>query len=167
MWSKLKDFLSKAGTTICAASIVMWVLLNLNHTGLVSDMSQSFGASFGKFLVPLLAPAGLGLWQIAVMLISGLAAKEVVASSFMVLFQVSSSSDANIVHMLSGMGFTSLNAYCLLVFCLLYTPCLATVMTIRKETESTRWTLGLVAFQMVFAWAVAVIIFQKGSLLLG
>ena len=56
---------------------------------------------------------------------------------------------------------------CLLVFCLLYTPCLATVMTIRKETESTRWTLGLVAFQMVFAWAVAVIIFQTGSLLLG
>lgn len=167
VWSKLKDFLSKAGTTICAASIVMWVLLNLNHTGLVNDMSQSFGASFGKFLVPLLAPAGLGLWQIAVMLISGLAAKEVVASSFMVLFQVSSSSDANIVHMLSGMGFTSLNAYCLLVFCLLYTPCLATVMTIRKETGSTRWTLGLVAFQMVFAWAVTVIIFQTGSLLLG
>ena len=167
VWSKLKDFLSKAGTTICAASIVMWVLLNLNHTGLVSDMSQSFGASFGKFLVPLLAPAGLGLWQIAVMLISGLAAKEVVASSFMVLFQVSSSSNANILEMLSGMGFTSLNAYCLLVFCLLYTPCLATVMTIRKETGSTRWTLGLVAFQMVFAWAVTVIIFQTGSLLLG
>lgn len=166
VWSKLKDFLSKAGTTICAASIVMWVLLNLNHTGLVSDMSQSFGASFGKFLVPLLAPAGLGLWQIAVMLISGLVAKEVVASSFMVLFQVSSSSDANIVHMLSGMGFTSLNAYCLLVFCLLYTPCLATVMTIRKETGSTRWTLGLVAFQMVFAWAVAVIIYQVGSFLI-
>ena len=167
VWSKLKDFLSKAGTTICAASIVMWVLLNLNHTGLVSDMSQSFGASFGKFLVPLLAPAGLGLWQIAVMLISGLAAKEVVASSLMVLFQVSSSSNANILEMLSGMGFTSLNAYCLLVFCLLYTPCLATVMTIRKETGSTRWTLGLVAFQMVFAWAVTVIIFQAGSLLLG
>lgn len=167
VWSKLKDFLSKAGTTICAASIVMWVLLNLNHTGLVRDMSQSFGASFGKFLVPLLAPAGLGLWQIAVMLISGLAAKEVVASSFMVLFQVSSSSNANILEMLSGMGFTSLNAYCLLVFCLLYTPCLATVMTIRKETGSTRWTLGLVAFQMVFAWAVTVIIFQAGSLLLG
>ena len=167
VWSKLKDFLSKAGTTICAASIVMWVLLNLNHTGLVSDMSQSFGASFGKFLVPLLAPAGLGLWQIAVMLNSGLAAKEVVASSFMVLFQVSSSSNANILEMLSGMGFTSLNAYCLLVFCLLYTPCLATVMTIRKETGSTRWTLGLVAFQMVFAWAVTVIIFQASSLLLG
>lgn len=167
VWSKLKDFLSKAGTTICAASIVMWVLLNMNQTGLVSDMSQSFGASFGKFLVPLLAPAGLGLWQIAVMLISGLAAKEVVASSFMVLFQVSSSSDANILEMLSGMRFTSLNAYCLLVFCLLYTPCLATVMTIRKETGSTRWTLGLVAFQMVFAWAVAVIIFQTSSLLLG
>ena len=166
VWSKLKDFLSKAGTTICAASIVMWVLLNLNHTGLVSDMSQSFGASFGKFLVPLLAPAGLGLWQIAVMLISGLAAKEVVASSFMVLFQVSSSSNANILEMLSGMGFTSLNAYCLLVFCLLYTPCLATVMTIRKETGSTRWTLGLVAFQMVFAWAVAVIIYQVGSFLI-
>lgn len=164
VWSKLKDFLSKAGTTICAASIVMWVLLNMNHTGLVSDMSQSFGASFGKFLVPVLAPAGLGLWQIAVMLISGLAAKEVVASSFMVLFQVSSSSDANILHLLSGMGFTSLNAYCLLVFCLLYTPCLATVMTIRKETGSTRWTLGLVAFQMIFAWAVAVVVYQVGSL---
>lgn len=167
VWSKLKDFLSKAGTTICAASIVMWVLLNLNHTGLVTDMSQSFGATFGKILVPILAPAGLGLWQIAVMLIAGLAAKEVVASSFMVLFQVGSSSDANIIHMLSGMGFTTLNAYCLLVFCLLYTPCLATVMTIRKETGSTRWTFGLVAFQMVFAWAVSAVIFQVGSLMIG
>ena len=167
MWSKLKDFLSKAGTTICAASIVMWVLLNLNHTGLVTDMSQSFGAAFGKILVPVLAPAGLGLWQIAVMLIAGLAAKEVVASSFMVLFQVASSSDASIIQMLSGMGFTTLNAYCLLVFCLLYTPCLAAVMTIRKETGSTRWTLGLVIFQMVFAWAAAVIIYQVGRLFLG
>lgn len=104
--------------------------------------------------MPLLAPAGLGLWQIAVMLISGLAAKEVVASSFMVLFQVSSSSDANIVHMLSGMGFTSLNAYCLLVFCLLYTPCLATVMTIRKRQgpPGGRWGWSLSRWSLRGPW---------------
>lgn len=160
VWSKVKDFLSKAGTTIFVASIIMWVLLNFNHTGMVTDMSKSFGASFGKVLVPILAPAGLGMWQIAVMLISGLAAKEVVASSFLVLFNASAVGSEQVIHLLGNMGFGPVNAFCLLIFCLLYTPCLGTVLTIRNEVKSTKWTLGLVAFQMIFAWIMAVIIFQ-------
>lgn len=160
VWGKVKDFLSKAGTTIFVASIIMWILLNFNHTGMVSNMGTSFGAGFGRRIVPILVPAGLGMWQIAVMLISGLAAKEVVASSFLVLFQVSGSSNEQIVQMLQTMGFGPVNAFCLLIFCLLYTPCLGTVLTIRSEVKSTKWTLGLVLFQMAFAWTVAVIIFQ-------
>lgn len=164
---KVKDYLSKAGTTIFVASIIVWIVLNFGSHGMVSDMSQSFGATFGRFLVPILAPAGLGLWQIAVMLISGLAAKEVVVSSFLVLFGISSltaqGAAEGIVSMMGAMGFGPLNAYALMVFTLLYTPCLATVATIKRETNSWKWTIGLVFFQLVIAWICAVLVFQVGS----
>lgn len=76
VWEKVKDYLSKAGTVIFIASIIMWGVMNLGPHGFVSDISESFGAIIGKALVPLLAPAGLGYWQIAVALISGIAAKK-------------------------------------------------------------------------------------------
>ena len=87
-WEKVKEYLTKAGTTIFAASVVIWFVLNFGPSGMVSDMSQSFGAIIGKAIAPVLAPAGLGLWQIVVALISGVAAKEVVVSSFSVLFEI-------------------------------------------------------------------------------
>lgn len=88
VWNKLKDYLSKAGTTIFVASIIIWFVLNFGIGGMVEDPANSFGASIGRFLVPVLAPAGLGMWQIVVALISGISAKEVVVSSFAVLFGV-------------------------------------------------------------------------------
>jgi ferrous iron transport protein B len=167
---KVKDYLSKAGTTIFVASIIVWIVLNFGSHGMVSDMSQSFGATFGRFLVPILAPAGLGLWQIAVMLISGLAAKEVVVSSFLVLFGISSltapGAAEGVVSMMGAMGFGPLNAYALMIFTLLYTPCLATVATIKRETNSWKWTIGFVLFQLVIAWICAVLVFQVGSFFL-
>lgn len=81
VWEKVKDFLTKAGTTIFVASIVMWLLLNFGFHGYTTDMTQSLGASLGKFIVPLFAPIGLGFWQIVVALIAGISAKEVVVSS--------------------------------------------------------------------------------------
>ena len=168
VWEKVKDYLSKAGTTIFIASIVIWFVLNFGTTGMVSDISMSFGASIGRFLVPVLAPAGLGLWQIGVALISGLSAKEVVVSSFAVLFGISNvNSAAGMMQMseaLGAYGFGPLNAYALMIFCLLYTPCMATIATIRKETNSTRWTLGMVIFQLLIAWIGAVLVYQIGSL---
>ena len=72
VWDKVKDYLSKAGTTIFIASIVLWFVLNLGPEGFVSDVSHSFAAIIGHVLVPVLRPAGLGQWQVAVALISGL-----------------------------------------------------------------------------------------------
>lgn len=171
VWEKVKDYLSKAGTTIFIASIVIWFILNFGTSGMVTDISESFGASIGKLLVPVLAPAGMGMWQIGVALISGLSAKEVVVSSFAVLFSISNVNSAagmaELSQILGASGFGPLNAYALMIFCLLYTPCVATMATIKKETNSVRWTLGMLAFQLIFAWLAAVCVFQIGSLFIG
>ena len=167
VWEKVKDYLTKAGTTIFIASILLWFLLNYGPGGIVSDIADSFGAGVGRFLVPFLIPAGLGMWQIAVALISGLSAKEVVVSSFSVLFAVGNiNSEAGmrqLSEILAANGFGPVNAYALMVFCLLYSPCMAAVAAIRRETHSWRWTLEMVAFQVALAWGAAAIVFQVGS----
>lgn len=169
VWEKVKDYLSKAGTTIFVASIVMWVIMNLGVHGFTANMDQSFGAVIGKVLVPVFAPIGLGYWQIVLALISGIAAKEVVVSSCSVLFGIGNvTSEAgmmNLASLLESMGFGMLNAYVLMVFCLLYIPCMATIATIRKETGSWKWTMTMVVFQLVLAWLAAFAIFQIGSLI--
>lgn len=171
VWDKVKDYLSKAGTTIFIASIVLWFVLNTGTTGFVSDVQDSFAAMIGHVLVPVLRPAGLGLWQVAVALISGLSAKEVVVSSFSVLFGISNVNSAagmgELSAQLTSMGFGGVNAYALMIFCLMYSPCIAAVATIKRETGSWRWTLGMVLFQLLVAWAAAVLVFQVGSLLFG
>ena len=171
VWDKVKDYLSKAGTTIFIASIVLWFVLNTGTTGFVSDVQDSFAAMIGDVLVPVLRPAGLGLWQVAVALISGLSAKEVVVSSFSVLFGISNVNSAagmgELSAQLTSMGFGGVNAYALMIFCLMYSPCIAAVATIKRETGSWRWTLGMVLFQLLVAWAAAVLVFQVGSLLFG
>ena len=167
VWEKVKDYLTKAGTTIFIASIILWFILNIGPSGLINDVSESFAAIIGHSLTPILAPAGLGSWQIAVALISGISAKEVVVSSFSVLYGISNINSASGMTQLSailgGAGFGGVSAYALMIFCLLYTPCIATIATIRRETQSTRWTLLMMAFQLAVAWTAAVIVFQIGS----
>lgn len=168
VWEKVKDYLSKAGTTIFVASIVIWVILNFGPNGMVSDMSQSFGAYIGKVAAPILKPTGLGYWQVVVALIAGIAAKEIVVSSMGILYGVANiSSTAGMTTMaglLGASGFGALNAYALMVFCLLYVPCTATIATIKKETNSWKWTWFAVGFQLVVAWIVSTLIYQVGSL---
>ncbi|MBS5523780.1 MAG: ferrous iron transport protein B [Clostridiales bacterium] len=168
VWEKVKDYLMKAGTTIFIASIILWVVLNFGPHGMVSDMSDSFAAYIGHFTAPVLAPAGLGYWQVAVALISGIAAKEVVVSSCSVLFGIANiNSAAGMVAMsaaLGSMGFGALNAFVFMVFCLLYIPCAATLATIKKETNSWKWFGLAIVFQLAVAWIVSVLIFQIGSL---
>ena len=172
VWNKLKDYLTKAGTTIFVASIVIWFILNFGPHGMVTQTADSFGAMIGKLLVPLLAPAGLGMWQIAVALISGISAKEVVVSSFAVLFGVSNANSAagmrSIIENVHAVNpsFGHLNAFCMMVFCLLYVPCIATVATIRKESGSGKFTAGMILFQVALAWLVSVLIFQIGRIFL-
>ncbi len=171
VWNKLRDYLQKAGTTIFIASIVLWFLLNFGIHGMAHEPSESFGAGAGRLLAPLLAPAGLGMWQIVVALLSGIFAKEIVVTSFTVLFGVANvNSQAGMQTLMDNIhsidpSFGALNAYCLMLFCLLYVPCAATIATIRKESNSFRFTAGIIVFQMLFAWAAAVLLFQAGSLL--
>ncbi|MFQ9511168.1 MAG: ferrous iron transport protein B [Lachnospiraceae bacterium] len=168
VWEKVKDYLSKAGTTIFVASIVLWFVLNYNSHGMVSDVADSFGAIIGKGLVPILSTAGLGMWQISLALLSGISAKEVVVSSFSVLFGVSNINSTagmgELSAILGAQGFGALNAYALMIFCLLYTPCIATIGTVKRETNSWKWTIGMVVFQLVFAWAAATLVYQIGGL---
>ncbi len=168
VWEKVKDYLIKAGTTIFLAAIVLWGLLYFGPSGFVSDMSQSFGSYVGKFLVPLFIPIGLGFWQIVVALIAGISAKEVVVSSCAVLFGIVNASSPegmqSFAAVLSSIGFGSLNAFCLMVFCLLYVPCVATLATIRRESGSLKWTGFVALFQLVVAWIVTFAVYQIGCL---
>lgn len=172
VWNKLKDYLTKAGTTIFIASIVVWFVLNFGLTGRVENPGDSFGAMLGKWLEPVMRPAGLGLWQIIVSLIAGISAKEVVVSSFSVLFGVGNVNSAagmdTIIYNLQQIdpSFGALNAYCMMIFCLLYVPCAAAVGTIRKESGSARFTAKLAFFQILFAWCMSSLVFQIGSLFL-
>ena len=169
VWEKVKDYLGKAGTTIFIATIIIWVLLNFGADGYVTDMSESFGAVIGHWIAPFFAPVGLGFWQIAVALIAGISAKEVVVSSCAVLFGiVNASSPEGMVEFsaaLGSIGFGSLNALCLMVFCLLYIPCTATLATIRRES-STRYMLVTAAFQLAVAWVVTLLVYQIGRLVI-
>ncbi len=170
VWEKVKDYLGKAGSTIFIATIIIWALLNFGPSGFATDTSNSFGAVIGKWLVPVFAPIGLGFWQIVVALIAGISAKEVVVSSCAVLFGiVNASSDAGMQAFssaLSGIGFGTLNAFCLMVFCLLYIPCAAALATIRKESNSWAWMGFTAVFQLAVAWIVTFIVYRIGLLII-
>lgn len=170
VWEKVKDYLSKAGTTIFVASIVMWAMLNFGPQGYTTEMSGSFGSILGHVLVPFFTPLGLGFWQIAVALIAGVSAKEVVVSSCAVLFgvpNINSGEGMNtLVGILGTVGFGQLNAFCLMVFCLLYIPCMATLATIKKESGSWKWTGFTALFQLAVAWVVTFGVYQIGRIII-
>ena len=171
VWNKLKDYLTKAGTTIFLASVAIWFLLNFGPAGMSDSPAESFGAIIGSWMVPVLKPIGLGMWQVGVALLSGISAKEVVVSSFAVLFgtaNTSSKAGMQVVmdNLQSGIpGFGPWNALSLMVFCLLYVSCVATIVTIRRESRSLAFTIKLLTFQMLVAYCSAFLVFQLGQLL--
>ncbi len=169
--TKLLDYLTKAGTTIFIASLVIWALLHFGPDGMTTDAAASFGAILGKRLVPIMQPAGLGNWQFVVALISGISAKEVVVSSITVLFQATNlainSGNQGLQQRILAVApeFGASNAYAFMVFSLLYTPCIATIATIKKESMSWKFTIQVILFQLILAWVAAVICYQIGRLL--
>lgn len=168
VWEKVKDYLTKAGTVIFIASVIMWLLLNFGPKGYVTDISQSFGSIIGKLIVPVFAPIGLGYWQIVVALIAGIAAKEVVVSSSSVLFGIqnitSGDGMSTMVAALGALGFGTANAYSMMVFCLLYIPCTAAIATIHREVGNKKTTLLFVCFQLLVAWVMSFLVYRIGLL---
>lgn len=168
VWEKVRDYLTRAGTTIFLASIVLWVLLNFGPGGFVTSMEDSFAAWIGRGAAFLLKPCGLGMWQIAVALIAGIAAKEVVVSSLAVLFGIenisSTAGSAALRASLAAYGFGAANAYALMVFVLLYIPCAAALATIRSESKSWLWTAGAAVMQIGVAWILSAVAYRIGCL---
>ena len=146
LWEKAKDFLQRAFTVIFLATIVIWLLQSFDlHFNLVSDQKDSILAAVAGLLVPLMRPVGLGDWRICTALISGFLAKESVVSTLKILYDPSVAAT-----------MTAATAACLLVFSLLYTPCVAAIASIRREL-GTRWALGVIAWQCLIAWIAALI----------
>jgi ferrous iron transport protein B len=144
LWDKAKDFLQRAFSVILIASVVIWFLQSFDmNLHMVEDSEKSILAAAAGLLSPLLAPIGLGDWRIVTSLISGFMAKESVVSTLEVLF----SGDV-------GSALTTLGAACLLVFSLLYTPCVAAIAAVKRELGK-KWALTLVVWQCVIAWGAA------------
>ncbi len=164
VWEKIKDYLERAGTVILASSVILWFLMNFGKGGLTYDIGESFGAGIGRILVPVMRPAGLGDWRIILSLIAGISAKEVVVSSMRVLYGADSLSDFAAV--LAGSGFSAVNAYSMMLFCLLYIPCIAAIAAVRRETESVKFTIFAALFQLAAAWTVSAVFFQTAEMVL-
>ena len=166
VWEKVKDFLSRAATLILAMSVVLWLLQSFTP-GLqfTTDVSQSLLSGIGSFIAPLFIPCGFGVWQAAVALLTGLIAKEAVVSSMRLFYGFSlTASGAAVALALSG-TFTPVAAYAFLVFCALYTPCVASIATIRREMGSAKWTLACLGWQLAMAYLASMLVYQIGSLL--
>lgn len=162
VWERVKGYLVKAGTIIFAASVILWFTLNFNTTGMVS-INESFGASIGKLMAPIMAPLGFGSWQISLSLLTGMLAKEMIISNMAIVLGVTDGS-ATFLTALSG-TFEPLTAYVFMVFVLLYTPCVAVIAVIKRETNSWKWTGFSVIYQFVVAWLVAFLFYRVGLLL--
>ncbi|MGN0997012.1 MAG: ferrous iron transport protein B, partial [Candidatus Ventricola sp.] len=146
LWEKAKDFLQRAFTVIFVATIVIWFLQTFDlHLRVVADSQQSLLAALAGLLAPLFAPLGFGDWRIVTSLISGFMAKESVVSSLTILY---GSTEALVA------SLAPLSAAALLVFSLLYTPCVAAVSAIRRELGG-KWAAFVVAFQCAVAWFAA------------
>ena len=153
LWDKAKDFLQRAFTVIFVATIVIWFLQTFDlHLNIVTDSKDSILAMVAGVLAPIFKPIGLGDWRICTALISGFMAKESVVSTLEVLFS------GNIASVL-----TPLAAASLLVFSLLYTPCVAAIASIKREMGS-KWAVGVVVWQCVIAWVAALIVHLIGMI---
>ena len=154
LWDKAKDFLQRAFTVIFVATLVIWFLQTFNaHLSIVEDSKDSILAMVASVAAPIFRPMGFGDWRISTALITGFMAKESVVSTLSVLF-------GNTATLLSCI--TPLSAASLLVFCLLYTPCVAAIASIKRELGG-KWAVGVVIGQCVIAWLAAFVVYLVGG----
>ena len=157
LWEKAKDFLQRAFTVIFVATIIIWFLQTFDlRFNIVSDSKDSILAVVAGWIAPIFAPLGFGDWRISTALITGFMAKESVVSTLTVLFG-SSTALATLL--------TPLSAASLLVFCLLYTPCVAAIASVKRELGG-KWAAGVVIGQCVIAWLMAGLVYGMGSLVI-
>lgn len=155
LWDKAKDFLQRAFTVILVASVVVWFLQSFNFKfNIVTNAEESILAKIAGFISPVFAPLGFNDWRISTSLIAGFMAKESVVSTLSVLLGKVSITSV----------ITPLSAISLLVFCLLYTPCIAAITSIKRELGKN-WAFGVVAFQCIVAYICALIVRTVGLII--
>ena len=162
MWEKAKDFLTRAFTVIFMATVIIWFMQTFDtRLNVVENSADSILAALGRLVSPIFAPLGFGDWRMVTALVSGFTAKEAVVSTFGVILGVSTEQLGIALHSL----FTTASAASFLAFCLLYTPCVAAVSTIKTELKSGWKTVGIVFAQCLVAWLAAFMVYHVGLLL--
>ncbi len=162
MWEKAKDFLTRAFTVIFMATVIIWFMQTFDtRLNVVENSGSSILAALGRLVSPIFAPLGFGDWRMVTALVSGFTAKEAVVSTFGVILGVSTEQLGIALHSL----FTTASAASFLAFCLLYTPCVAAVSTIKTELKSGWKTVGIVFAQCLVAWLAAFMVYHVWLLL--
>jgi len=179
MWEKSSEYIKKAGTVILAASIIVWFILsypkapqNTVRDFGKTDITYSIGGRLGKSIEPVLKWAGFD-WKIGVSLIAGVAAKEVIISTMGILYGIDedvSSQQSHVDFMVkdklkSDPNYSPLMAFALMIFIMIYIPCIATLTMVKKELGSWKWSLFQAGYTLLVAFIMAIGIFQMGSLL--
>ena len=166
VWQKVKGFLVKAGTLILLMSMVLWLLQSFDFSlRMVDDPTHSMLGALGNVLAPVFGPCGFGFWQAAVALLTGLIAKEMVVSSLSMFYGFSLTAASGEVAAAMA-GFTPLSAFSMLVFILLYVPCVAAVSTLFKEMGSRKWAWFSIVWQIGCAYVLSLLVYQIGRLFL-
>lgn len=163
MWERALLYLKKAGTIILAVSVLVWFLTN--YPG--AEPETSYAGTIGRMLEPMLLPLGFD-WKIGVSLLAGFSAKEVLVSTLGTIYTIGDGTDAVLTltqALAADPSFSPLTAYALMVFVLLYAPCLATVAVIRRETNSWKWAGFSIIYPTILAWLMSYAVIQIGHLL--
>lgn len=173
-WEKGKQYLKKMGTTILLASIAVWALSYFpRHEELpkAAQMEQSYIGQIGKFIEPVIRPCGLR-WKEGVSIVTGVGAKEIVASTMGVLYNDSNNDslddeeaeNARLSYIISKSGLTPLSAFAFMVFVLLYFPCIPSCIAIKNESTQWKWAGFTILYTTALAWLVSTLVYQIGSL---
>lgn len=177
-WEKGKEYLKKMGTIILAASIIVWALSYYpQNENRITQAENSYMAQIGKTIEPVMRPCGFD-WRQSVSLLAGIGAKEVVASTMAVVYATSndeagsleenfeSAEGENRISELIHNNMTPLSAMSMLLFILLYMPCVSTIVAIKSESGKWKWALFTIAYTIGLAWMVSTLFFQLGTLLM-
>ena len=172
MWERGWSFIKKAGTIILLASIIIWFLQSIGFVdgrlGMVEDLDESLLAGIGRAVAWIFIPLGWGEWKATVATFTGLVAKEAVVGTFGVLYGMAEVAEDGVeIWGTLGNEFSTLSAYSFLVFNLLCAPCFAAIGAIRREMNNAKWTWFAIGYQTVFAYLVALCVYQIGALFTG
>ncbi len=179
MWIRAWLYLKKAGTVILAASVITWILFTFPLSGhdlqsypnTSTQLEQSYAGQLGHLIEPVIRPLGFD-WKTGIALVAGFAGKEIVVSTLGTLYSIEDTGSGEINAQESGFaervreqsGYTPLVAYVLMLFVLIYVPCLATVAIIRHETNNWKWPLFLIGYTLALAWLVSFVVYRAGLL---